>query len=223
MISEFQSTWSIIFEKLARKQSRYRYYFNLFYVAITRAQRYLCFVEQKKDLEFYKDLQQASSINLQEIRKFSEVDLWINQLENNEEAWTRQAKRYEDSGNYEQAIDNYRKAGIVGRDIQRCQMKLLFERHQYEEALTIALVLEDKDMTDYILMEIDNKTDIGMLAHIWRNPLSLSKSNGYQQGMITQLIHSIYKNDCDKELIMTNIIKGIDDSMLDRMNNLYSV
>lgn len=223
MISSFQSIWSIISESKARKQSRYRYYFNLFYVAITRAQKYLCFVEQKKDLHFYKNLQQEINVKLPEIRRFSETDLWIDQLENNEEAWIRQAKRYESSGNYEQAIENYSKAGIVGRDISRCQMKLLFEKYQYEEALKIALVLEDEDMADCILMELDTESYVGMIANIWRNPLLLSRKNGYQKGTLVQLVNYIYEDEADKELIISNIIKSIDDSMLDRMNNLYSI
>lgn len=46
VMSKFKSLWETILNTDVMHQNQYRYYFNLLYVAITRARQHLCFVEE---------------------------------------------------------------------------------------------------------------------------------------------------------------------------------
>ncbi len=191
MISAYENSWLSLLGFNGRRQTKYRYYFNLFYVAITRAQKYLCFIEKNSRLPFYSDLEKEIGQEFEHVKVFSKEDVWIDELPNNIDEWLRQAHRYEENGNYKLAVENYRKANASQEDIVRCEMKRDFEDKKYEESLTKAIELGNQEYMTLALESLNrtkSNKSIMKLGTVLEDMEVITKDDYFKENKISQLI-----------------------------------
>lgn len=115
-------------EKLS---NHYRYFFNLFYVAITRA---------KKTLVFLDDIDNSFFSLLEKNLYKTNNENWLNDFVGieriSEERLLKYAKEFEEKGLYSEALKNYKKIkNIDPKLILRTQSFINFENKKYKEAL----------------------------------------------------------------------------------------
>lgn len=97
LISKFQEAWRQIVNGKAKRKDQYRYYFNLLYVALSRAKDFLCMIENnskvipEKLFEAFQYIKEADSKKLQIFKSSSENE------------WAKEAKRLETIGNKEKS------------------------------------------------------------------------------------------------------------------------
>jgi superfamily I DNA/RNA helicase len=136
--SAFAEQWKNIIRGDASKDSKFRYFFNLFYVAITRAKTKLCICERDN---VFKGCPRIENLLIEE-EFFNEEKIGLNEPSTQEE-WYESAEYYESKRKYDTAIRRYRKAGTFINDIDRCQAKKLWEEHKYEEAFRVFIRIKE--------------------------------------------------------------------------------
>lgn len=97
--SSNSSEWNKIYSGEAKGSSKYRYYFNLFYVAISRAKKNLFIYEDNINTSIINSIKQIT--NYQELFSVSKLELDTESTEND---WIKEYKRLEKVGNIEKAI-----------------------------------------------------------------------------------------------------------------------
>jgi superfamily I DNA/RNA helicase len=108
LLGEYRQIWEEIFDSgQAKNNSRYRYYFNVFYVAITRAKEYLCLIDDKPLCQNLEN-EIIPYVNIMEDFDFD--SLCISALINTSEAWYESANRLEQAEHYDEAILQYKKS-----------------------------------------------------------------------------------------------------------------
>ncbi|NLV82588.1 MAG: UvrD-helicase domain-containing protein [Synergistaceae bacterium] len=152
LLGEYRKIWEEIFSTgKAKNNSRYRYYFNLFYVAITRSKDYLCLLDKKA---ICSDLEKEIMPYLKEIDDFNSDNLYITGLIDTSEAWYESAEELEKSGLYEEAILQYKKSNERSKKLNteipiailRCQAKLLAKQNKFKEAWFLAVEIDDYNL-----------------------------------------------------------------------------
>lgn len=154
---EYYNYWTLLSnndEKLSEeKRTKARYSFNMLYVAITRAQTNLCFFDEKvvDSLDEILKLQQKTKLNLK--------DLHFDNLSSNSEDFYEQAKKLEQEGLYEKAINDYKRAGKTdsSSEIIRCKMNLYIEKHNWEEATKYAILAKEFNLASKYSSKISDK------------------------------------------------------------------
>lgn len=153
----------------AGHNQKYRYYFNLFYVAITRAKDQLLLYEEKFEQRFLSLISEHFEI----YEQFSEEELELTKFSTKEE-WKKEAIRLEENGNYEQAKDAYKKADdSIG--IKRIESKILESKGKFREAGLKMMELDveknelDFDDIEYTIKQFDRikDTDLLIASYIW--------------------------------------------------------
>lgn len=139
LISKYEECWDDIFNNKARKNARYRYYFNIFYVAITRARKYLCLYEDNMLDNLYQEIEKF----IEEIKDFDEDNLWLTNDDMGTEDWRRRAEKLEEACNYAKAIAAYKKSKADVKNIFRCEAKKLWAEKKYDEAIDRMLEAEE--------------------------------------------------------------------------------
>lgn len=131
---------------------KYRYYFNLLYVAITRAKENICFIEREDVKVVYKQFKDF----IKEVNVFSEEELHLLEASSIEE-YLVNARTYEKNHKYEQAANNYKKAGTCYKnDYYRVLSLKEYEEGKYKEAFNIIL----KNISDDYEYENITKDDL---------------------------------------------------------------
>lgn len=118
VMSKYHLIWETILNEEVMFQNQYRYYFNLLYVALTRARHHLCFVEEKMPLSLYDRLESEFLY----FDTFDEAELKLSQLSTDNQFY-KEAQLYERRELYEQAIREYELSQLeeATHDIARCQ------------------------------------------------------------------------------------------------------
>ena len=135
IVSRYHNAWRDIFSNVdIRKNIKYRYYFNTLYVAVTRAQTYLCFYEDQLPENMFQWVDSFTDTVLD----FDEEKLFLNNDENAGEGWYESALKCEENGDYQRAIAQFNKSmfGDYQVCIQRCQIRMLLAQRQDREALS---------------------------------------------------------------------------------------
>jgi DNA helicase II / ATP-dependent DNA helicase PcrA len=171
LISNFSDEWSDIFRGLGKKNSKYRYYFNLFYVGITRARNNLLLYEDKINSSLLENIKPVLDFH----NDFDLESLSLLEFSSPFE-WMKEAKRLEEKEKCEQAIKAYRKAiSIDGANtgIIRCQSKQLALKGKFEEAgdllMSQNLLSLDEDDIE-LIFEMFDKADnpyLRLKAELW--------------------------------------------------------
>lgn len=140
VISRYREKWNEIFENTYSNASMYRYYFNLLYVAITRARDYLCFYEEDINeylLEYIKDY-------ITIVDEFNEESLNLHDI-STENDFYKEGLKYEEMGAYSQAIEQYKNTSIKAAKIgiKRCQAMILNNKGLYLAAGNKLMKIEE--------------------------------------------------------------------------------
>jgi DNA helicase-2/ATP-dependent DNA helicase PcrA len=153
IISAFKEQWEEIFQPKKLHSEVYRYYFNVLYVAITRARDILGMIEDDPCEDLLKTIENKIEI----ITKF-DIDLLGLRENSTLDQLYNEAKKFEEDELFENAIAAYRNLMeknepsltlLAQKGIQRCQIKMeyqltkdysscgnkLFDLEEYEEAI----------------------------------------------------------------------------------------
>lgn len=128
MISKFIDRWKDIFDGKGKRNSKYRYYFNILYVAMTRAKDNLCVYEEEVDNPVFNHLKDHFNI----VENFREDDLLLLKISDINDI-LKNARHLEDKEKYEQALGQYKKIQNL-EGVARCRAKILANKGHIEEA-----------------------------------------------------------------------------------------
>lgn len=141
LIGKNINVWQTILEGV-RHQTKYRYYFNLLYVAMTRAQEFLCLI----DTHISEDLDRQ--IGIRNIDSFDAKKLFFDRLSASETDYYEQAQEYERNGKYREAAEYYRIADAGSTNINRCNYYIAVEEKDYDAAIVNAIALDSPELID---------------------------------------------------------------------------
>lgn len=132
--SAYSQEWTDIFsEKNIRKNMKYRYYFNTLYVAATRAQDGLCFVERSLPESMQDWLLKFADY----IDNYDSDRLFLDDDDSAGEHWYQSANKLQENQDYERAILQYKKSQFedFALQITRCEVKLLLQQGKINDAI----------------------------------------------------------------------------------------
>lgn len=134
IISKYNNIWNEILNyKKPSKDNSYRFYFNLLYVAITRARNNLCFIEDIDNLNLFKYFER----HLNKIDVFNESILKLDR-ESGLNDFFKEGLKLEEQELYLNAIEFYKRAditeGITIRAINRCKALIKSMEGHHKEA-----------------------------------------------------------------------------------------
>ena len=204
VLSAYDKMWQNIMNDNANRITRYRYYFNLFYVSITRAQEFLCVMEENENNPLYSELVSTENL-LHSENAFDVRKLFLDQLRNEDTDWYADAEDNENAGNYLRALESYRKANADNEDVWRCTAKLAEQQRDYETCVKYLLILdsEDKkinriDSLNRYMEEIEESSELRKFGSVYLQPESF-----YTSGLDLNIaLKSIYGDSESQEFMM---------------------
>lgn len=196
LISNYTERWNEILSGDSKKKTRYRYYFNLFYVGITRSQQYLCVIENK-DNDFYKIFGTGLDGDFEYNEYTDEIFLCINQLTSDSSDWLNMAINELNAGNYEKAKILLKNVPLEKRkDLDmKCDMHICIQNNEFFKAAKLAFVLNDKTILDRLKNEYNIPESIWILKKIIYEPESITKNIIGTDETISELIERVYGKD----------------------------
>lgn len=181
--SVFASQWESIFDDKAAKDSKFRYYFNLFYVSITRAKTKLCLCERENVFEKYP---QISNLFVEE-DIFDEEKMGLHEPSSPDE-WYETAEYYESREKYDTAIRRYKKSGLARNEDKRCEAKKHWQDTKFEEAFTLLLEIQEFELANKLAKERDNEVMKCVLDIVQRSIPSTQIDKRYSNEIIAEAI-----------------------------------
>ncbi len=165
MLTPFLQEWQDIMAGRGKKNAKYRYYFNIFYVALTRAKRNLCIYEDNIEHPLLLEIQDY----LQVVRNFDTALMELKRSANHQEILS-DTRNQERLGNYEQAIQGYldinEQIGVL-----RCEGKIFRRQSLHFQAIKKFLAAGEHDEAWQIADELeDDKLRLFVLLQIMENP-----------------------------------------------------
>lgn len=154
IISKNKSKWENIFKGISyENHSFYRYYFNMLYVAITRARDYICFYEDDSNLQLYEEIKEY----IEKVNEFDKTLLHFDYISNNDD-YFNEGQYLETKEKYEEAIAQYKKSNVenVIFFIKRCEALILKEKGKYSEAGSKLLKLKEFNLASECFIEDEN-------------------------------------------------------------------
>lgn len=130
MASRYKAIWNQILTQPVAAANGLRYYFNMLYVAMTRARHQLVFVETDMPEALFDALKDHFLV----MEAFEEGTFKLEQA-SSENQFYKEATLYERRELYEQAINEYRLSGLdVEKDIRRCRALQKYQEGHHVEA-----------------------------------------------------------------------------------------
>ncbi len=119
LVYKNKAEWNDILSNKGRRSTAHRFFFNVYYVAITRAKEYVCFFEDDAEIFF------AESNQIDEIQEASVDNYNLNNFVD-PYSWFEDGKKFEKAGLYEKAIHSYKKYNSLSgvdedTNIKRCE------------------------------------------------------------------------------------------------------
>ena len=144
IFTDFYKEWQeIIANDMSKKrETKYRFYFNLIYVALTRAQYHMCFIDNTP-------IEKIDSILQLTLHNTFDVDqCYFSDLGNSLWDWYEQAHKHHENGAYDKAIKYYLKAGEYAspKDIRDCQIGAAKIKKDYNNLVKYALINSDIEL-----------------------------------------------------------------------------
>lgn len=224
IISKYYKVWEKILEGIDYdNHSLYRYYFNMFYVSITRARDYITFYEDRDVENFYNNIKDY----IQVVDHFDEDTMMFNYI-SSEDDYYNEGLYLESRGKYEQAIMQYKRSSHKKVDIciNRCRALIIKEEGKYFEAGGKLLKLKEYNLASECYREaqsynnllkcliLDNrsyKEIIEEFENIEVRPIELIINEKYKSNWVDKfyylyegyLTEKINKNNENIELIKT--------------------
>ena len=191
LIGTYIKIWQKILSGV-HQQTKYRYYFNLLYVAMTRAQEYLCIVDSRLS----DALDEKMGIRF--IESFDKDKLYISRLSQGETDWFEQARELEQNGDYRNALEHYKAIKAPTDCINRCNYHISIEDKDYDTAVVYGIILNSPEMISDYLDDVKS-TDLEQLARAYiclkNDPLNYA----FRQINLSKLIESCIPDDLQKE------------------------
>lgn len=160
----FDNVWKMIFSGKTelKHKTKYRFYFNLIYVAMTRSTANLCFIDSKDT----KNIDEILKLN--NLDKFDKDKMYFSSLRNDLYDWYSWAKDYEANGKYEDAIKAYSESGRYAneKDIFRCEAKMAEGERNFTKAVKYFLLSGNKERAFELSKEIGSNSDLMYLVSI---------------------------------------------------------
>ena len=206
LIARHIKTWEAIFEEQkAKHNTRYRFFFNLLYVGITRTQNHLCM------LDSVLSEQLEEKLNIDQVEVFDPEKLYFDRLSARLEDWIRVAKQYESNEKYVEAIQNYRRGQAPVEDIYRCEMKRAALDNEFDIASKYAMLIGNYEEACTYADEIDELETLGALARVLAEKQIYNKDFNNTYGEMNEIIENNFMGFDDEEVDMIKIaaIKAI--------------
>lgn len=213
MISSFDYLVSKIFKDskvVKSRETRNRFCFNAMYVATTRAQHHLCFIDERTNEAFEKRLE------LPVVSVFEPSELYFDTLSDSLEAWRTKAIELKENGNYEEALRFLKRAGNSAQetDFYECKAELALQQRLYDRAVLYFLFLDDmknvhkyvrertvsKEAKDYVKFVVDGK----VVKNITR---------------LTRKLAEVIDSE-DRELLFSKTLDNIESSLMQAYDSL---
>ncbi len=200
LIGTYIEIWQKILSGV-HQQTKYRYYFNLLYVAMTRAQEYLCIVDKRLS----EDLDQKMGFNL--VASFDAEQLYCNRLSASEQDWYEQAQELEKNGKYREALHMYTAAKAEPICFHRCNYYIALEEKDYDLAVIYGLVLDTPSMVSDYLADVKS-SDLEKLAGAYVCLKSNPDEYEYRQININMLIRTCIPDEMQDE-VQVNLLNAL--------------
>lgn len=207
IISKYFDVWKQILEdKDIKKRTKFRFYFNLIYVALTRAQEHLCFIDEN----IIQTLEDSFKLDIK--TKFNTKDLLFSNLTSSEAEWIAQAKEYELKGKYKEALELYENkiSNASNEDITRCEAHIAEQEKDFEYASQCYLLINDLDSLDRLTPELDKNSNIYKLINRLQNIDNIDETS------TISLIKSCFYNPNEADKIVNIAIQEMDKYLLER-------
>lgn len=142
MIKSFDATLQLFFSEnkiIKSKETKNRFCFNSIYVATTRAQHHLCFLDEHSIDDF------DNMLDLATVKIFDSEKLYFNTLSDSLEAWYFEAVKLKEGGKYEDAIKYFLRSGDYAKktDIYECKAELSLIKKDYNTAILYFILQGD--------------------------------------------------------------------------------
>jgi|GEM_PF-872593 len=165
MLTPFLTEWQDVMTGRGKKNAKYRYYFNIFYVAITRAKENLCIYEENSEHPLLEKLRDF----LQPVAQFDAATMELKRRASRREV-LNDARNQERLGKYAEAIQGY---GEIDDQISiwRCEGYLFREQELYFEAVKCFLSAGEKAEAWALAEELEHdKLRLMVLLQIMKTP-----------------------------------------------------
>lgn len=201
MLTPFLNEWQDIMDGLGKKNAKYRYYFNIFYVALTRAKQNLCIYEDNVQHPLLLQIQEF----LQQITLFDPNSMDLVRQANRLEV-LNDARNQERIGNYDQAMQGYADSSDqIG--VLRCEGKIFQEKGLYFEAVKCFFAAGENDEAWGLAEEIGNdKLRLFVLLQIMKLPEDMEGMFGKPLGVIHEIISRETGDSEFMELVYKNYL-----------------
>lgn len=170
LTGRYSEFWKDILSERARHNAKYRYYFNIFYVSITRARKFLCVYNEEESGLFSGALSEL----FEEIKDYNEESLLLYGNDTNNEEWKERARILEEAEAYDKAILAYKRAKVDTKNIFRCEAKSMAKEKDYHNAIKIMLEIGEYEYAQKYAEDCGNEEMLVLAA-------LLSKDTDYRE------------------------------------------
>lgn len=215
LVTQYKSEWKQILSGFSAKQTRFRYYFNLLYVAITRAQFFLSLMEVD-DCSLLSELNATApeEYGYDLVDTYSISALGIDNLSNSDVDWEEQAERYCEAGRYEEALTLYEKISAPREKIVKCRAEIAIHNRNYDEAVRLLIMLDDTASKNAVKKYFDEITlqnaSLRTLAMMLIGPEKEEAQKSFNGKSLSSAIEKLYSGE-EKQAVYEKMILNIDD------------
>ena len=193
-----------------RRSTGNRYYFNLIYVAMTRARQYLGFV----DLDTVPALEDA--LELSDV-SYEQASSRLKSLGSEDRDWLAKASELERAGLYQEALEYYREGHAAPEDEYRClarHAEYEAEPRDYFEAAKYYLLARDWDSLRRAADRVTrrNNNPYRLFRYVI-DPDTLGADAPYEDGLITKLIKAAYPTVAEQRIAGRAVKERFADAM----------
>ena len=206
MISKNISAWRDIIKRKpeVKRNTKYRYYFNVFYVAITRAIEHLCFLEKDTESDVFFSFEEFKK-HFETVNIFDSEKLCLGE-QSDRRGWRDKGKYYEEKEHYKEAAICYQN-GYDEQGTKRCEAKQYACEGDYLQAGEMLVdIKEFKLALDYFNKSRNYVRQLEVILH-----------NNYLEGY--KKIDKYFKGKTNKDVL--NIFLESDGTCWDIFNKAY--
>lgn len=199
LFEDFLSSWNeIVANDLCKKQeTRFRLYFNMIYVALTRAQYHVCFMDKHiiPEVDDY--------IGLNQFKEFAPSNMYFDTLGDSLWDWYEMAEELRANGEYERALQYYQKSGEFASadDIVQCNIGSAERNKDFDSLIKYYLLLGNQAKAKQYINEPTVNKHTVKLFECFDNPL--------KSGSIINLVDTVYAgfSSDNRNAVYSNILK----------------
>lgn len=190
--------WKGIFTSDVKHQGRYRYYFNLLYVACTRAKDRICFCE---DINLHK-IDEMNNLfrNTIKVKTFDPIKLDLLKGKDELEKWLLNAKRLEKQEVYDRAALYYLNANMES-DAKRCEALDDIQKNKEDQGIKSLYNLGEYELS-YINAKLYKKKKIRFFSSLMKDKFTIdSFEKEYGIKYITSIYSNKIRNTFEREML----------------------